>query len=47
MPELGRLSNLLNGEEENLAFLSPLDTAQLKYLYASVDNAIHMQQSSL
>ncbi|MCP4360441.1 MAG: hypothetical protein GY796_20725 [Chloroflexi bacterium] len=47
MSELKRLANLLTVAEEDLSFLAPLETEQLQFLYASVDNAMHMQQAPL
>lgn len=47
MSELKRLAALLAVPEEDLAFLSPLEAAQVRFLTSSVDSAMHMQQSPL
>ena len=47
MSEFKRLAALLDVAEDDLAFLSPLAAGELQFLYASVDGAIHMQQSPL
>lgn len=47
MSELKRLAALLDVTADELAFLSPLEAEQMCFLYASVDSAMHMQQSPL
>lgn len=47
MSELKQFANLLQVKEEELSFLTSLETEQLKFLHTSVDNVIYMQQSPL
>ena len=47
MSELKRLANLLQIKEGELSFLETLNTEQLQFLHASIDNAIYLHQSPL
>lgn len=47
MSELKRLANLLQIKEEEISFLTPLNTEQIQFLHTSIDNAIYLHQSPL